>query len=149
MPGLVSTVLNCMAGDHERSTGSWHAEWETMAAIVQLTAGSVRQAVAVMKDLEVDSKQMLINLELSHGLIYSENISIGLTPHIGKVKAEELLAKFCMQSTQQKIQLKELLKSSPDIMQYLSQDKLDCLFDPKNSTGLCQEFIDRVLKSVE
>ncbi len=148
IPGLVSTMLYCLDGDHERATGNWHAEWETLSAIVQLSAGSVRQAVAITDGLEVDAKRMRINLEQTRGLIYAENLLVTLTKHIGKTDAEDLVEKNCKEATKQGIHLKELIRKSPEVMKYISPDKIEDLFDPKNSVGLCEEFINRVLKSV-
>ena len=148
MPALVSTMLNGLNGDHERATGHWHAEWETLATIVKLAAGSARQAVVITNGLEVDTNQMRINLELTKGLIYAENISLTLTKHIGKSKAEELVEKSCREAKQQGIHLKELIKKNPEVMKYLSPDNIEELFDPKNSIGLCNDFINRVLNLV-
>jgi 3-carboxy-cis,cis-muconate cycloisomerase len=148
LPGLVSTQLNCMDGDHERSSGKWHAEWETLSSIVMLTAGSVRQAVVVTNGLEVDTIQMLRNLELTKGLIYAENINNALARHIGKSSAEELVEKACQQAKDQRIHLKEIITKNQEVVQYLSPDQIEALFDPQNSLGLNEEYIDNVLKLI-
>jgi 3-carboxy-cis,cis-muconate cycloisomerase len=41
VPNLIATLLSAQIQDHERATGTWHAEWEALAQVVQLTAGSV------------------------------------------------------------------------------------------------------------
>ncbi|MFI5156926.1 MAG: 3-carboxy-cis,cis-muconate cycloisomerase, partial [Chitinophagales bacterium] len=80
IPALISTLFSTMSQDHERATGAWHAEWQTLTDIVQLAAGALDKAVELMQGLEINSSQMLHNLELTKGLIYAENISLALTP---------------------------------------------------------------------
>lgn len=145
MPGLISTMLHSLSTDHERGTGSWHAQWETLAAIVQLSAGSVHQACIITDGLEVNVNQMLVNLELTNGLIYAENISAALSLFIGRLKADEIIEQSCKESILQKVHLRKVLESKAEIIAHLSSDRIIELFEPKNSIGLCDPFIDRVL----
>lgn len=149
VPNLVATMLSCMVQDHERATGNWHAEWETLADIVQLTAGAVQQACIVTNWLEVDAAKMRSNIELTNGLIYAENISLALAEHIGKADAHALMETLCKEAVEQKIHLKELVERNGTVIKYLSQVQIDDLFDPENSTGICDSFIDRVLNEVK
>lgn len=144
IPALVSTMLGCMVQDHERATGNWHAEWETLADIVQLTAGAVHQACIVTNGLEVDTDKMLHNIELTNGLIFAENISLALAKHIGKETAHTLLEELCKDAVEGKMQLKELVQKNETICKYLSQVQIDDLFNPANSLGLCAFLIERV-----
>jgi 3-carboxy-cis,cis-muconate cycloisomerase len=145
VPNLVATMLSNLLQDHERATGNWHAEWETLADIVQLTAGSIHQACIITNGLEVDAAKMRSNIELSHGLIYAENISLALANHVGKAEAHVLMEALCKEAIRQKIHLKELLKKNDTILKYLLPDRLDHLFNPENSAGMSDPFIDRVL----
>jgi 3-carboxy-cis,cis-muconate cycloisomerase len=79
-------MLSCMIQDHERATGNWHAEWETLADIVTLTAGALHQSLILANALEVDVEQMAKNIELTKGLIYAENIMLALTGKIGDLR---------------------------------------------------------------
>lgn len=149
VPALVATMLSCMVQDHERSTGLWHAEWETLAGIVQLTAGAVYQACIITNGLEVDAAKMLDNIEITHGLIYAENISLVLARHIGKADAHALTEGICKDAIQQKVHLKELVQKNDTVIKYLSPLQVDELFNPMNSTGICTIFINRVLKNAD
>ena len=146
-PGLVATLLASMSGDHERSTGEWHAEWETLSMIVRLTAGSLSQALQLSDGLEVNSDRMLRNLQLTGGLIYAESVAMQLTGSLGKQKANQLLEACCTISREQGIELKEVVRSSDEIMKYLSPELLDKLFDPANALGHSSAFTARVLES--
>ncbi|QEC66862.1 3-carboxy-cis,cis-muconate cycloisomerase [Panacibacter ginsenosidivorans] len=145
IPNLVATMLSCMVQDHERATGNWHAEWETLTDIVQLTAGTVHQACIITNGLEVDTAKMCSNIELTNGLIYAENISLALAEHIGKSDAHTLMETLCKEAVDQKIHLKELVEKNDTISRYLSLNDMQQLFSSDNALGLCNAFIDRVI----
>lgn len=145
VPGLAATMLSSMVQDHERATGLWHAEWETLSGIVQLTAGCVAKAVEVTNGLEVNAKQMLRNLELSNGLIYAENVSLALADKMGKSDAHEWVERCCEEAIQKGMHLKELIKTHPTVTTHLNPLQIDSLFDPVGTIGLCEELIKRVL----
>jgi 3-carboxy-cis,cis-muconate cycloisomerase len=147
IPGLIATLFSCMLQDHERATGLWHAEWETMAEIVQLTAGCVSKAVEITDGLEVRTEQMLHNLELTKGLIYAENVSLALAEKIGKQEAHALIEAYSKEALANNIHLRELLLSKPNITQQLSTAQIESLFDPAESIGLCKELVNQVLKN--
>lgn len=148
VPALVSTMLQCMHGEHERAMGAWHAEWETMSTLIKLVAGSVRQAVEVTKDLEVDVARMRQNIEITRGLIYAENLTFALTKFIGKSTATEWVENFCKEARDSNSHLKIVIQNNSSVAGYLSQEKLDEAFSAEDSTGLYEEFINRVLRLV-
>jgi len=147
VPALVSIIFSSMVQDHERATGLWHAEWQTMADIMQLTAGTVVKAVEITDGLRVNRKQMLINLEITKGLIYAENISMALAPLIGKAEAHELVEQLSRESQSKNKHLKEICIHDPIISNHLKKSQIEKCFDPALSTGICNAFIDMVLKS--
>lgn len=141
VPNLVATMLQNMLQEHERSVGLWHAEWEVLAEIILLTAGSVERTIELIEGLEVDEKRMLQNLELTKGLIYAENISLALATKIGKTQAHELVEKACKVAIDEQKHLKEvLMELKIDLL------NLEELFKPENSIGLSLEIIDEILE---
>lgn len=147
VPALVSGLFAGMVQDHERATGNWHGEWETMETIVKLTAGALNQALIVTNGLEVDSARMLINLELTNGLIYAEGVSLALAGKMNKTEAHELVEQRCVKAKDEGRHLKDIVVEDPIINKILSQDQVDKIFNPVNSLGSCNEFIKRVLNS--
>jgi 3-carboxy-cis,cis-muconate cycloisomerase len=128
IPNLVATMLSCMTQDHERATGQWHAEWETFNEIIQLTGGAVHQAKNLTNGLEVNTLNMLKNLEWTNGLIYAESISLALSKFIGKNEAHHFVEKSCQETLKQGIHLKEYLRYQPIIHKYLAKDFFESLF---------------------
>ena len=145
LPPLVATMLASMTQDHERATGAWHAEWETLADIVKLSGGAVLQAVEMTDGLEVNADKMLENLDCTEGLIFAENVSLALSAKIGKAAAHHTVEAACKVAISAKKHLKTILKAEETVAQNLSSEELEACFDPKNSLGLCDVFIDNVL----
>lgn len=145
LPPLASTMLAAMTQDHERATGAWHAEWETLSDIVKLSGGAVLQAVEMTNGLEVNAAQMLKNMDCTEGLIFAENVSLALSPKIGKAAAHHVVEEACKTCVSTKKHLKTVLKADKITLENLSPKELNACFDPKNSLGLCATFIDNVL----
>lgn len=143
VPHLVASILSGMPQEHERSAGLWHAEWEVMTDIMMLTAGAVERAIELLKNLEVDEKRMLVNLDLTKGLVYAENVSLALAPKIGKTQAHELIEKACKQAIAQQKHLKEILSEMS-----LDLPNLEDLFMPVHSIGNSLDIIDEILDNL-
>lgn len=145
VPPLVSTMLLSMTQDHERATGTWHTEWETLSDIIKLTAGALRQANDITNGLEVDKERMLKNIDITEGLIFAENISLALAEKIGKAEAYELVEAACKEAIKTHKQLKNIILENDTAMRHLDIEQLDALFDPKNAVGFCYVFIERLI----
>lgn len=128
IPNLVATMLSCMTQDHERATGAWHAEWETLTDIIKLSAGVVRQAVIMTDGLEIDKIQMLKNIEATKGLIFAENLSLALSEKIGKSEAHHLVEVLCKETLATGIHLKEIASSNETVSKYFSKAEIQQLF---------------------
>jgi 3-carboxy-cis,cis-muconate cycloisomerase len=48
--------------EHERAAGAWHAEWETLGDVLELTGGAAFHVGRTLAGLEVDSERMRANL---------------------------------------------------------------------------------------
>jgi 3-carboxy-cis,cis-muconate cycloisomerase len=128
VPHLVATILSAMTQDHERATGAWHSEWETLADIIQLTAGAVRQAVTMTDGLEINTAQMLKNIEATNGLIFAENISLALAEKIGKTEAHHVVEQLCKESMLSNKHLKIIALQHNIVSQHLTKPEIEALF---------------------
>ncbi|MFM1912621.1 MAG: 3-carboxy-cis,cis-muconate cycloisomerase [Bacteroidota bacterium] len=144
VPGLVSTVFSTMPGELERSVGKWHAEWETIDLIQQLTLSGLEKTLDLIENMEVQEKRMLDNIELTKGLIFAENISLALSNTLGKLAAHELIEKLCRRVLKEQKSLKEIIEN-----QGIEIDNLDELFNPLKAMGDCTSIIDTVLKKYQ
>jgi 3-carboxy-cis,cis-muconate cycloisomerase len=146
VPALVSSMLSAMVQEHERSAGLWHSEWAILPEIVQLTAGALEKSIDLIAHLEVYTERMLENINATKGLIFAENISLALAPHIGKADAHDLVEKACKIAISEKRHLKDILKKNEIVLKHIPPSVFLALFDPQNSLGLSIELIDRILK---
>lgn len=144
IPGLVSTVFTTMSGELERSVGKWHAEWESIDLIQQLSLGALEKTLDLVENMEVQEKRMRENIQLTKGLIFAENISLALSKTIGKLAAHELIEKLCKKVHKEQKTLKEILEN-----QTIEIDHLEELFDPIKAMGDPSSMIESVLKKYQ
>jgi 3-carboxy-cis,cis-muconate cycloisomerase len=147
VPGLVSTMLSAMVQEHERALGGWQAEWETLPEIVLLTGGALEQMKNLIEGLEIDKGRMLENLELTHGLIYAESVSMLLATRIGKSAAHELIENLAAQAVKTKRHLRDVLMDDMQVRAHFANGDIAKLFDPLASMGSANGFISRAINT--
>ena len=134
-----------MVEDHERSTGPWEIEWIAVPEIFLLSSGALQQARALLTGLEIDATRMRANLAITHGLICTEAVMMGLAPHLGRQRAHDLVYDISWQASVSGRLLLDLLVENEEISSFLDRDALANLLDPAKYVGLSGEMVDRVL----
>ena len=147
VPALVGVMLAAMVQEHERGLGGWHAEWETLPEICLLAAGALAQTTAVVAGLRVDARKMAANLEVTHGLIMAEAVSLALAKHMGRQAAHELVEQACAQAARENKRLREVLGSDARVTRHLSGGELDRALDAANYLGEAERLVNNVLAS--
>jgi 3-carboxy-cis,cis-muconate cycloisomerase len=61
-PGLVATVMACMAQEHERAAGAWQAEGPALEGLLAVTGEACRRLRDALDRLTVDTDRMRRNL---------------------------------------------------------------------------------------
>jgi 3-carboxy-cis,cis-muconate cycloisomerase len=145
IPGLTSTMLSAMVQEHERGLGGWHAEWDTLPEIVQLTAGSIHHMIKAVKGIEINTDRMLENLEQTQGLIFAEAAMMALAKHTGRDAAHKIMDAASHRAITERRHLRSVLVEDVAVTKYLSASEIDGLFDPLSYVGVARQFIDRVL----
>ncbi|MFN0161788.1 MAG: adenylosuccinate lyase family protein [Burkholderiales bacterium] len=144
-----AALMDAMVADHERSTGPWEIEWVVLPEIFCLMSGALKQTRFVLAGLEVDAGQMRRNIDLTHGLVMSEAVMMGLGPYIGREYAHDLVYDLCRQALAEKRPLIDILAAHPDISKHVSRAKLEEFCDPLNNLGQAGVMVDRVLASLK
>ena len=144
-PALAATMLTAMSQEHERGLGGWHAEWETLPELFRLSAGALHRMLEISVGLEVDANRMLQNLEITHGLIYAEAVTMVLGKQIGKAAAHQLMESASRKAIEKKMHLREVLSADAEVSSRLTAAELEKLFDPQNYTGMASQFVDRAI----
>ena len=143
-----ASLMDAMVADHERSTGPWEIEWIVLPDAFCLLAGALHQTKFILAGLEVDTARMRANLDVTHGLIVSEAVMMGLAPHLGRERAHDLVYDICREAIRQKRPLLELLAENAEITRHADRARLAELCDPANYLGQAGVMVDRVLASL-
>jgi adenylosuccinate lyase len=84
----------------------------------------------VMKGLQVYPDNMKRNLEITQGLVFSQNVMLALVNKgLSRQKAYELTQRNAMQAWKTRTPFLKLLKSDPDVSEHLNARELETLFD--------------------
>jgi 3-carboxy-cis,cis-muconate cycloisomerase len=140
-----AALLEAAVADHERSTGPWQIEWIALPEIFLLSSGALAQSRDLLAGLQVDAARMRANLDLTHGMIVSEAVMMGLGPHLGRQRAHDLVYDICRQVAATGQPLVDLLAQDAEIARHMNRGELEKLCDPARYVGLAGEMIDRVL----
>jgi 3-carboxy-cis,cis-muconate cycloisomerase len=148
-PNLAATIFAAQVQDHERSAGPWHAEWPTLPMLLLVTSGALAAMVDIAEGLEVDARQMRVNLDTTHGLIMAESVTMELAKKIGKSEAHHLMEAASKKAVAEKKDLREVLTQDPKVTTHLDAGKIAGLFEPMAYQGVSQTLIDRLLASLD
>lgn len=148
-PGLVGGLLAGMVQEHERGLGGWHAEWQALPELCRIVAGSARHASGAVDGLEVDAGRMRANLDLTHGAIMAEAVTMALGARLGRMAAHGKVADATRRAAESGRPLRAVLGEDPDVTAALEGAALDRLFDPSGYVGSAGIFIDRALAAYE
>jgi 3-carboxy-cis,cis-muconate cycloisomerase len=140
-----AALMDAMVADHERSTGPWEIEWIVLPEAFCLMAGALKQSRAVLEGLEVDPAAMRRNIDMTHGLVMSEAVMMGLGPYIGREYAHDLVYDICRDALKQQRPLLDLLCEHPEINRHVDRAALARMCDPANYLGQSGVMVDRVL----
>ena len=138
-----------MVQEHERSIGSWHAEWLALPEIFQLCAGALQRTVEVLQGLEVNRKNMQRNIETTQGLIMAEAVMMALAPKMGRLNAHHLVEKACKHAVAEQRHLYDVVSEVDEVQQYFNLEELRLIFKPESYLGNIQDQIDAVLKEAK
>src|SRR6188472_4146450 len=143
-----AALMDAMVADHERSTGPWEIEWIVLPEAFWLMAGALKQSRFVLEGLEVDARAMRRNIDMTHGLVMSEAVMMGLGPYIGREYAHDLVYDICREAVKEQRPLLDLLAEHPEINKHLDRAALARLCDPANYLGQSGVMVDRVLATL-
>jgi 3-carboxy-cis,cis-muconate cycloisomerase len=143
---LVAALLEAMIEDHERSTGPWEIEWIALPDIFMLSAGALSQTRFLVEGLQVNEKKMRENLDITHGLIMSEAVMMGLGAKMGRNRAHDVVYDICREVVKTGRPLLDLLEENKEISKHADGKMLEKLVDPTNYLGVAGEMVDRMLK---
>lgn len=144
-PGLVATLYAGQIQQHERALGGWQAEWETLPELITLVGGALAQSEALVRDMQVFPQKMRADLDMTHGLIMAEAVTLALAEFIGKAEAHHRVEALCRQALDESRSLLNVLENDPLVSEHLSASRLNQLLDPATATGSAELFVRQVV----
>ncbi len=145
VPGLVANFLSGMVQEQERATGSWQAEWPTVAALIQATGASAASMADVAEGLSVDVDRMRANIDATRGVIFAERAMMLLGEELGRDVAHKLLEEATQRSVLEGRHLYEVLGQVPEVTRHLDSETLKSLEYPEEYLGSADAFRKRLL----
>ena len=142
---LVPVVLSAMAADHERGTGSWHAEWLALPQIATLSASALITMRELIEGLHVDAERMQANLDMHGGVIMAEAIMMALAPHIGRLNAHHKVADACRRAIDTATPLLEVLTHDREIIDKIPAAQLAIICQPGSYVGAAPMLTDKMV----
>lgn len=149
VPALMSSMYQSMVQEHERSLGSWHAEWLALPEIFQLTAGALERTLDVLKGMDVNAENMRANIECTQGLIMAEAVMMALAPHLGRLNAHHVVEAACKKAVAEHKHLKDIMAETAEVTALFDAKQLEAIFKPESYLGNIQDQIDAVLQEAK
>ena len=145
VPGLVTSMLSGLHQEHQRGVAGWQSSWETLPEICLLTLGSLETFITILDGLVVNSGAMQRSLGLTSGLLQAEAVSMALAEKIGRAEAHVMTEHASRQAIRESVPLRQIVERDAQMMNYLTPQLLDQLFDPASYLGETKSMIERVL----
>jgi adenylosuccinate lyase len=129
--GYAVSAFENVALWHERDISHSSVERVILPDSTIITDHMVQQMIRVVEELNVYPQQLLHNLELTGGLIYSQRVLLELVESgLSREEAYDLVQRCAMESWERGIAFKDLLAAEEVVTQRLNKEKLDDCFNP-------------------
>jgi 3-carboxy-cis,cis-muconate cycloisomerase len=144
-PGLVATMLAAMPQEHERGLGGWQAEWETLPELVHIAGGAAKHTASMLGALEIDTKKMRDDVDMTSGVSLAESISMALAGHVGKAEAHRTVAAASRRALAEHRPLADVLSSMPEVTMHLSKQEIARRLSAEQYLGASEEMVRAAL----
>ncbi|MDO4357891.1 MAG: adenylosuccinate lyase family protein [Clostridia bacterium] len=141
---LVMRALQGLENTNERDCRPLTVEPYHLKEICCMADGSLDVALTLFDGLEVHEDAVARNLEILHGLIFSEALMMRLARDFGRMKAHDMVYELAMRAISEQRSLKSLLMANETIMAHVTEAELDDIMNPAHYIGLAEKFVDDV-----
>lgn len=131
----VPLALQAMIGEHERDSRSLRLEWPMVADVSHYSLAALAISRQVLGGLVVHEDVMAANAEEVAGAVCSESLMLALGRHMGKQSAHGHVYELCQDATSRGLPLREHLRRSPSVREYLSDEELVEILEPTAHVG--------------
>lgn len=142
--GQLGQMHQAMLHEHERSGSAWTLEWLVLPTMLMATAVALRHSNDALTHIQVNTHNMLTNLELYNGVIYAEAATFALAENMSRDEASELVKKACKKALDGKKHLLELIQEQCGIKLNLVDLQKHLL-----TGGATQPWLDSIIHAAE
>ncbi len=146
--GLMGTVMEGMAHEHERDPRSLWAEWLAVPQLCIYTGAAVNYMKDVLSGLTVRTERMLKNLYEHRDMVMTEWLMFRLAESMGKANAQEKTRELLKTAGRRGTGLREVLTSDEETGHLFSTVDLEMLDRPEKYTGHAEEIVNRVVNRI-
>ena len=143
----VVAVLTAMRQHNERS-GEGFLEFEAVPLAFVQAEKCVEKLLTVVLGLQVFPERMKENLARTRGIILAERYMMGLAPHIGRLRAHDLVHDACLRAVERREDLGAVLCDLPEVTSHIDRATIALMGEPMTYLGDGLEMIDAVLAMV-
>ena len=136
---LFPLALDAMRTEHEADGSTSVMVERVVHGSIELVGDILSRLALLFDGIDVKPERMRQNLDLSGGLIMSENIMLALGERVGRQRAHDIVYEHAQGAAVQAVSFRDLLISDEEVRRHLSEDELDALLDPASYTGACGE----------
>jgi 3-carboxy-cis,cis-muconate cycloisomerase len=145
-PGLLATLAAAGEQELQRAAGAWHSEWEPLADLLGLTGSAASWAAELLAGLRVDAARMRENLNATGGLPLAEHVATLLAPTLGRLAAQEAVARAAEAAAASGRPLRDELLAPEGPARQLAaagvgEHELDDALDPAGYLGAAGRFV--------
>ena len=142
MRGYVNLSLESMQEEHEADASGDQMINAAIDEVCIITNEIILGLIDLFDGVNLYPERMRQNLDLSGGLIMSEQIMLELGKEIGRQRAHDVVYDAAQKSVNEGRSFLETLAEEKDVVARLSKDQIAELLDPENYTGLCSYFAE-------
>jgi len=130
---------------HERDISHSSVERIIIPDSTTLVDYMLNEMIDIIDKLVIYPERMLKNLNLTNGLIFSQKVLLALVEKgLTREKAYELVQRNAMKSWRTGENFAELLKSDPDVAEYLNDGEIEKIFDYKSVLEKIDFIFDKI-----
>jgi len=146
---LLSALHNAIIQEHERATHGWQMEWLTLAQMIQLTGGAVKNALFLARNLKINENRMRQNLDRANFLVLAEAAVQVLAAAIPRTEAHALVKQACGVAVAENRSLIDVVRQKFCEIEPKNIIDWEALAKPENYLGQAEHFIDRVIEQAK
>jgi adenylosuccinate lyase len=106
---------------------------------------ALNRLAGVIERLVVDPERMMTNLEMTQGLVHSQQVLLALTESgLARQRAYEIVQRNAMRAWSEKQPLLDLLRAEPEVSTHLDDADLERLFDLRHHVRHIDSIFARV-----